>query len=107
MPMTKFIQDGAVIDYVAAEDIAYRDVVPMTSRIGVACEDIASGSIGAVALTGVFEMPCVTTAIAAGDAVYWDKTNKKITGTAGENVPAGMCVAAKATTVTTIQVRIG
>ena len=107
MAMTKFIQDGKVIDYVAGADIAYMDVVPLTTCIGVAGEDIPSGATGSVSLTGVYELPAVSTAIAVGDAVYWNASDKKITATATNNVPAGMCVAAKASGVTTIRVRIG
>ena len=107
MAMTKFIQDGNVIDYAAAANVEYRDVVAFANRIGVACEPIAAGETGAVALTGVFEMPSVNTAISAGAAVYWDVNNKRITGTDTDNVPAGMCVATKASGTTVIRVRIG
>ncbi len=110
MAKATFIQKGDNIDYTAAADIGYMDVVPLTDRIGVALENIANGATGTVTLTGVFEFPAATgsgKALTVGEKVYWDATNGVITSTATDNTFAGHAVAAKAASGTTARVRIG
>ena len=103
-----FVQKGDVIDYTAAADIAYCDVVPLVTRVGVATEDIASGATGGVAVTGVFEAAAVTgTVFAVGDALYWDATAKKLTKTATDNTPAGWATEPKISSGTVARVKIG
>ena len=60
MAKATFVQKGDNIDFTAAADIAYMDVVTLTDRIGVALENIANGATGTVTLTGVFEFPAAT-----------------------------------------------
>ena len=110
MAKATFIQKGDNIDYTAAADIGYMDVVALTDRIGVALEAIANGGTGTVTLTGVFEFPAATgsgKSLTVGEKVYWDATNSVITPTATDNIFAGYAVAAKATSGTTARVRIG
>ena len=73
---------GDVVDYTAGATISSGDVVVMGvanatdgSTVGIALTDIANGSIGAVAITGVFTMTKVSTAvIAQGSVVNWDSS---------------------------------
>lgn len=103
-----FIQGGNVIDYTAAANIAYGAVIPLTTCVGVALEDIANGATGSVTITGVFETAAVNTAaFAVGDKLYWDDTANTLTKTDTGNTPAGVCVAAKAAAGTTARVKIG
>lgn len=103
-----FVQKGNNIDYTAAADIAYGDVVPLETRIGVALEDIAAGATGSVTVTGVFEAAAVTgTAFSVGDALYWDETQKKLTKTDTDNIPAGWATEPKASAGTAARVKIG
>lgn len=111
--LTKFVQDGNVLDFKASDNISYMDVVPLTSTtstavgVGVALDTITAGDIGPVGLKGVYEFPCVTAAMNFGDQVYWDASNKKITKTSTSNTPAGIVVEDKTSGVTTVKVRIG
>lgn len=111
--VTKFVQNGDVLDFKAPVNISYMGVVPLTSTsmvalgVGIAQETIKAGDIGAVATKGVFEFPCVTAAMNFGDQVYWDETNTKITKTSTNNTPAGIVVEDKSSGVTTVKVRIG
>ena len=93
-----YINDGAVIDYVAGSNIAYGDVVPLINLIGIAAAAIANGATGSVAVRGVFDLPAETdTAFNVGDLLYWDASPGELTKTSGGgNVPAGYCVLAKA-----------
>lgn len=108
--MATYIQKGETIDYTngGAATISYGAVVPLTTRIGIAGEDIAVGATGSLHVEGVFECPAINTAaFAVGAALYWDATAGKLTTTSTSNTPAGWCVATKASAGTTAKVKIG
>lgn len=108
MAKATFVQLGKNIDYTATEAVEYMAIVPLTTCVGVALENIEAGGTGTVTLEGVYDMPAGTSeAIDAGAAVYYDATNDVITATAGSNTPAGMAVAAKTASASTVRVRIG
>ena len=70
-----FVQDGNSIDYTPSVDVAAGDVVIQGDLVGVAKLDIKAGTLGALAVTGVFDFPKAEgsgTAISAGATVYWD-----------------------------------
>ena len=105
-----FVQKGNVMDYTngGANPIAYLEVVPLVTRIGVAQEPIVVGATGSVDLAGVYQLAADSTAaFVTGDALYWDDAANKLTKTATNNTPAGFAFAAKATAGTTAVVRIG
>ena len=83
-----FVHDGKSIDYTPGADVSAGDVVVQNDLIGIAKLDIASGALGALAVTGVFDVPKtagVGEAIAAGVKVYWDVAD----GVAKEDAEAG------------------
>lgn len=88
-----FYQNGDVIDYTAAEALAFGDVVDLTTRIGVAGADIPEGGTGPVHVTGVYQIPKATGEITVGQALYWAKEARNLTTTADSNTPAGWAVA--------------
>ncbi|MGF7431089.1 DUF2190 family protein [Thermoanaerobacterium thermosaccharolyticum] len=103
-----YIQKGEVIDFInnTGADIAYGDVVPIGSRIGIAAENIAKGATGSLNVTGVYELPAQNDiTFNVGDEVYWDNTAGNVTKTAG-TIRAGWVVEAKAQTETTAKVKI-
>ena len=105
-----FVQLGAKMDYTngGAAAIGYMDIVPLVTRVAVAMEDIAIGAVGALDTEGVYEAAAVTgTAFAAGDQLYWDATNSRLTKTATDNTPAGYAFAPKLAAGTTALVKIG
>lgn len=70
---TNYVQDGVVVDHIAASAITSGDVVVMGNIIGVAQEDIANGATGPVQIDGVFDLPKVTAAvIAQGESLIYD-----------------------------------
>ena len=108
MAKAVLVQNGENIDYTAAADIEYMAIVPLVSRVGVALEAIAAGATGAVSLTGVYEMPAAANlAINVGDEVYWNEENSVINKTKTGNIPAGIAVAEKNASGTSVLVRIG
>lgn len=107
MATATYVQKGENIDYKAAADVAYMEIVPLAARVGVALTPITAGGTGTVSLTGVYDMPAAASlAIAVGDKVYWNDKDKVIDKTE-TGVPAGIAVEAKADAGTVARVRIG
>ena len=109
MATAQFVHDGRSIDYTPASAVTAGDVVVQGDLVGIAKLDIAASALGALAVTGVFDVPKTAgqgTAIAAGKKVYWDATNKVATETAQGNTYLGKTVAAAADADTTVRVRL-
>ena len=107
---TNLIQSGNVLTFANATGAAVASGQPLIvgDLFTVALTDIPNGSIGALAVTGVYELAAVTTAaINPGQKVYFDATAEKITPTATDNTFAGYAWAAKASSAATCLVRIG
>lgn len=82
--MKNSISSGEVLDYTngTAAAIKSGDVVVISNVCGVANTDIAIGATGSVDVEGAFSLPkAAGLAIAQGDKVYWDATNKVVTKT--------------------------
>ncbi|BBB91049.1 MAG TPA: DUF2190 family protein [Methylomusa anaerophila] len=105
-----FQQSGDIIDYLNSGEsvITAGQVVPLTSRIGFAVDDIAPGAIGGVVVKGVFNNVPADNSVAfnVGDPLYWDATAGEVTKTSTNNTPAGWSVAAKAQADTIVVVQI-
>ncbi len=111
-----YIQEGKTIDFVnnGEADIAYCEVVPLTSRVGVAACAIPKGAKGALSISGVYELPADTNAMTVGQQVHWDIAAGKVVASAGAaneggdlpTVPCGMVVAEKAANTASVLVKI-
>lgn len=109
MPKAQFIHDGDAVDYTPSANVAAGDVVVQGDLVGVAKKDVAANVLGALAVTGVFDIAKATgtdTDISAGASVYWDATNKVATTTSTGNKLIGKCVKAAATTDAVVRVRL-
>ena len=111
MATAQFIQDGKSIDYTPGADVSAGDVVVQNDLIGIAKLDIASGALGALAVTGVFDLPKATgvgEAIGAGAKVYWDAGDSIATTdpAAGANKYLGKTVRAAGDDDATVRVRL-
>ena len=111
MTTARFIHDGSSIDYTPAADVTAGDVVVQGDLIGIAKLDIATDALGALAVTGVFDVPKtagVGEAITAGAKVYWDVADgvAKTDDEAGANKYLGKVVAAAGDADTTVRVRL-
>jgi len=110
----RFIHDGNSIDYTPASggaDVASGDVVVQGDLIGIAKFDIAAGVLGALAVTGVFDVAKATgasEAIGAGVKVYWDEAEAvaKTDAEAGANKYLGKTTAAAGDNDATVRVRL-
>ena len=90
------VKRGDAIDHTPMADVAAGDVVVLSGKlVGVAKLDIKAGELGALALTGVYEMAKATgVAFAAGMEVGWNPTDRKaVAAGAAGSVKIGHAVA--------------
>lgn len=75
-----FVQEGLSIDHTPALDVVGGDVVIIGSLVGIAKRAITALKLGAIALTGVFDVVQAAVVFTAGDAVYWDADGSPVGG---------------------------
>lgn len=104
----RYVQRGDAIDHTPAADVAAGDVVVIGKIVGVAKLDIKAGELGALALTGVYEVAKASgTAFAAGAEVGWDAASKKaVAAGASGSAKFGHAVADAAAAALTALVRL-
>jgi predicted RecA/RadA family phage recombinase len=104
-----YVQDDDYVDYTPTADVASGDVVVQGDLVGVARKPIPAGTLGALAVEGVFDFAKATgggSGFAAGTKVYFDATNKVATATVGSNKYLGKTVRAAADADTTVRVAL-
>jgi predicted RecA/RadA family phage recombinase len=109
MSTTKFVHEGAAIDYTPGADIPAGTVVVQGELVGTTRVDLKSGQLGSLAVQGVFDFPKATgagSALAVGALAYWDAANKVATKTASGNKVIGKAVRAAADADTTVRIRM-
>ena len=77
--LARFVQKGESIDYRPETSVAAGDVIVQDNLVGVARLDIPAGTLGSLAVIGVFDIAKDSSAVAAGNAVYWNADAKKAT----------------------------
>lgn len=105
----RYVQRGDAIDYTPMADVAAGDVVVLDNKlVGVAKLDIKAGELGALALTGVYEVTKNSgVAFAAGMEVGWNPTDKKAVAVgASGSVKIGHAVALAGAADPTVFVRL-
>ncbi len=74
---------------------------------GVASQTAAVGVDFALKTSGVFELPKTSAlAIAVGNLLYWDNTNKELNKTASGNTLVGVAVAAAVNPSATVRIKL-
>lgn len=107
--MKNFIQPGDVLELAPGADVASGvGYLFGTSLFGVATDDVASGVVGSFAVRGVVEIGKTSAlAIAVGDRLFWDATNKVVNKTATAQQCVGIAVEAAANPSSTVKMRLG
>lgn len=107
MATATFVHDGNAIDYTPSADVDAGAVVVLGDLVAVAKLDIPRNTLGALAVSGVFDVPKpANTAIGAGKVVYWDADNEQATETPGSFPLMGVTVAAALDAAATVRVRL-
>ena len=107
--MKNFVAVGNTLTITAGADIPSGGGVVAGTIFGVAADAIASGAIGQIDVTGIFDLPKIgSQAWAVGAAVHWDVSNSRCTTVAAGNRLIGCGVAAVGSTAgeTTGRVRL-
>lgn len=107
--MATYIQRGETLDYLntTGGTIKLGDIVKLGTRAGVAGDDIPAGEIGAVHVTGVYEMPkAASEALAVGDTLYLNAAGAATKTKAELTVVLGYAVAAAQAADATCRVRL-
>lgn len=103
--MASYVADGDLFDYTPGSAVAAGDVVVIGAMVGVAPRPIAANTLGALAIEGIFSLPCATGATGAqGSAINWYATSGVAHASTG--VAAGKLAKARAADDTTVHVLI-
>ena len=79
-----FVQEGQSIDYTPGSAKSAGDVVVRGTRlVGITKSPIAASVLGALAVTGVFDVVKDNSDISDGDPLYWDADGDPVVGTTG------------------------
>lgn len=108
--MGKLIQNAGCYDWLNTGEtaIASGDPVVNGSLFGCAVRTIEPGTLGAIQVDGIWELPIASATTASiGAPAYWDATNSQVTATASTNLPIGKFVKASVSGETTCQVMLG
>ena len=103
--MKNYIQPGETVTLTAPVDVKSGDGVLVGSLFGVAAYDALTGTDVEVAVEGVFELPKITGAIAAGAPVHWSGSACEGTAVAGSAL-IGAAVEAVGSSATIVRVRL-
>jgi predicted RecA/RadA family phage recombinase len=89
-----YVQRGEAIDHIPASDLAAGSVVVQGKLVGITKLDIKAGVLGALALTGVFDVAkTANEAIATGAPIYWNAGDAVATASADNGLTGGDKVA--------------
>ena len=99
--------EGNSVDYRPTADIPAGAVVVEGDLVGVTSRLIPAGTLGALALTGIYEVPKDSAVdITLGTLLYWDATAQRVTPTQASNKIFGRAVTAGPVGAEKIQVRL-
>lgn len=109
MAKATFVHEGKSVDYTPGSAVAAGDVILQGSLVGIATSPIPAGTLGALSVSGMFDIAKATgtsTAIAVGAEVYWNAATRVATATASGNTYMGKCIKAAADADGTVRVRL-
>src|SRR5574344_1703805 len=103
----RYVQRGDSVDYTPTADVSAGDIVNHGKMVGVAKLDIKAGELGALALTGVYEVVKGDAAFGPGEEVGGDAASKKaVVATTSGCVKIGYAIAPAASGDTVVNVRL-
>lgn len=104
MAQATVVFGGKTLHAVAAANYVAGEIVVINELICVAVVDVSSGALGAFYYEGTFDITLkATTAVDAGDKVFWDNTNNEASETEADNKLFGLCLIAAASGDATIR----
>ena len=105
--MKTYIQPGRVLTLTAPYAVASGAGALVGLIFGVAADAVANGATGEFLTEGVVTIAKTSAlAIAVGDILYWDDTNKVVNKTSAGNTKVGVAVSAAANPSATVQIKL-
>ena len=81
---TSYSQEGNIIDFAPAADVLSGALVAVGGLVGVAIADIATGVVGPVGISGVYDVPkTLANVVDVGDVLNFNATAGEATSGAG------------------------
>ena len=107
--MKTFIKEGETITLTPAADVASGiGYLFGAGLFGIAQNNVASGAAGEFLTEGVVTIGKTSAlAIAVGDRVFWDATNKVVNKTTTSQQCVGVAVTAAANPSSTVEIKLG
>lgn len=102
----RYVHNGNAIDYMPTADVAAGQIITLGDMIGIARLDIKANTLGALAVTGVYDVVKGATAFNPGDAVYWNAANSVAVAEAAGNTLFGRAVVAATESEPTVRVKL-
>lgn len=88
-----FVQLGQAVDFVPSRDIAAGEILVCNGMAGAVKIPVRAGELGALHLSGVYDVEKDGSAVGAGDRVYFDPASRLATGIAEGGVFLGVAAA--------------
>ena len=107
--LATFVHDGDFLDHIPAADLPVGAVVMIADAVGIAVRAIPAGSLGSLAMGGVFDLPRAPGAlIQPGKRLFWDPAAQIATadGVVAGVVPLGIAAALSIDTAAVVRVRL-
>lgn len=105
--MKNYVQDGNVLVVAAPYDVLSGGGALVGSIFGIAQQAALSGADVPLVTTGVVDIAKTSAlAIAVGDKVYWDNTNKVVNKTSSGNTLVGVATKAAANPTDTVNIKL-
>jgi predicted RecA/RadA family phage recombinase len=104
----QFVHDGKAVDFTPTTDVAVGAIVIQGDLVGITKRDIKAGSLGSIAVEGVFDFskdPVDAVAFEAGTKVYVDEDGSVVSEEIG-NKYLGKVVTDAAATDSFVRVRL-
>ncbi len=79
----RFIHTGVLIDYTPSSAVTAGTPISQNGYVGIPTLDIAANALGALAVTGVFDIVKVSGVLSVGDIIGWDNDGDPVGGVAG------------------------
>ena len=103
------VAEGNTIPHTPGSALTAGDVVVQSNLVGVADVDIAAGELGALSVSGIYQLPriaSVITALPIGTLLYWNIASQEVRATAGGGFYIGKSIEVSPKITSTILVRL-
>ena len=88
-----FVQRGGSVDFTPSRDVEAGEILVFGGLPCVVKTDVRAGALGALALTGVYDVEKEELPVQAGDRLFWDAERKAATPAAADGVFLGLAAA--------------